>query len=237
MIGIIVALPEELATLTTKKMVRGQCAFVANNVMVICSGVGRDNAIKAANVLIAKGAKGLISWGCAGALARDLKAGDLLFPEKIIPAKGDSLRVSEHWLAHIKKNLPVIHRSVSLVESLAIIETSEKKKKLHQQTQAVAVDMESAAIVETAEKAGLKSLVIRTISDPVTLNFPPAVSYALNSDGEIMLAKLLRYLLTHPQQIPALMKLGLNFKAAKNKLKAVAVHLDTIVGFDLNTTT
>jgi hypothetical protein len=32
--GIVVALPEELATLTSKKMAKGRCVFMAENVIV-----------------------------------------------------------------------------------------------------------------------------------------------------------------------------------------------------------
>lgn len=234
-IGIIVAMPEELTTLTTKKIAKGQCEFIDKTVIVTCSGIGRDNATKAAELLISKGVKGLISWGCAGALALDLKPGALLFPEKILMTTGQTVNPTQNWLAHIKKNLPIVHRSVSLVESLTLIETCEDKKSLYQQTEAVAVDMESAAIVQAAEKAGIASLVIRTIADSVTLNLPSAFSDSLNKEGEIVLTRLLRYLVAHPQQLPALIKLKLHFNAAKNKLKAVAEHLDVIAGFDSNT--
>ncbi len=235
MIGIIVALAEELSTLTPKKIRKGECGYISENIIVIYSGAGRDNAVKSAKILIEKGATALISWGCAGALGLDLKAGDLLFPEKVITANGKILKITEKWLTHIKKNLPIIHRSVILVESLTPIATSEDKRRLHQQTQAIAVDMESAAIIETAQEFSIKSLVIRAIVDPVSLDLPSAINYALNTEGEIVLSKLLTYLLIHPQQLPSLIKLGLNFSTAKNKLKAVAKHLDTIVGFDLNT--
>ena len=235
MIGIIVALTEELSTLTSKKMVKGECEYISKDIIVIYSGVGRDNAKKSAKILIEKGVTALISWGCAGALGLELRPGDLLFPEKVLTASGQTLKITENWLAHIKKNLPIVHRSVVLVESLTPIVTSEGKKRLHQQTQAIAVDMESAAIIETAQEFAIKSLVIRTIVDPVSLNLPPAVNHALNTEGEVILSKLLTHLLIHPQQLPSLIKLGLNFRAAKNKLKAVAKHLDTIVGFDLNT--
>ena len=235
MIGIIVALVEELSTLTSKKMAKGECEYISKDIIIIYSGAGRDNATKSAKILIEKGATALISWGCAGALGLELRAGDLIFPEKILTARGQTLKITESWLAHVKKNLPIIHRSVILVESLTPIATSEDKKKLHQQTQAIAVDMESAAIIETAQKFSVKSLVIRTIVDPVSLNLPPAINHALNTEGEIVLSRLLTHLLTHPQQLPSLIKLGLNFKTAKNKLKAVAKHLDTIGGFNLNT--
>jgi hopanoid-associated phosphorylase len=235
MIGIIVALAEELSTLTSKKIVKGEYGYISENIIVIYSGAGRDNAAKSAKILIEKGATALISWGCAGALALELRPGDLLFPEKVVTASGQTLKITENWLTHIKKNLPIIHRSVVLVESLTPIVTSEGKKRLHQQTQAIAVDMESAAIIEIAEEFAVKSLVIRTIVDPVNLNLPPAINHALNTEGEIVLSKLLTHLLICPQQLPSLIKLGLNFSTAKNKLKAVAKHLDTIVGFDLNT--
>ena len=231
LIGIIVALPEELSTLTAQKLVRGQSLFIQDDLVIIYSGTGRDNAIKAVNKLIAKGVKGLISWGCAGALVPNLASGTLLFPEKIITATGETLNVSENWLTHVKKNLPIVHRSVILVESLHLIESPEAKHQLHEKTQAVAVDMESAAIVQAAQTAGLDSLVIRTISDSVNIQLPSIISKSMNINGEVERDKLLRLLLTHPQQLPALIKVGFHFQAAKNKLKAVSQHLDTIVGF------
>ncbi|MCK4493946.1 MAG: hypothetical protein KAU26_07805, partial [Methylococcales bacterium] len=155
----------------------------------------------------------------------------LLFPEKIMTATGDNLSVSENWLTHVKKNLPIIHRSVTLIESLHLIESPEVKQQLHEKTQAVAVDMESAAIVQAAQTAGLYCLVIRTISDSAHLRLPSIISKSMNTDGEVDQSKLLRLLLTHPQQLLALIKVGFHFQAAKNKLKAVSQHLDTIVGF------
>ncbi|MCK5899067.1 MAG: phosphorylase [Methylococcales bacterium] len=231
LIGIIVALPEELSTLTPKKLMRGQSLFINEDLVIMYSGTGRENAITAANKLISKGVKGLISWGCAGALAPNLASGTLLFPETIITATGETLNVSENWLTHVKKNLPIVHRSVILVESLSLIESPEEKQQLHEKNQAVAVDMESAAIVQAAQTAGIYSLVIRTISDSVDIQLPSIISKSMNAEGEVQQDKLLRLLLTHPQQLPALIKVGFHFQAAKNKLKAVSQHLDTIVNF------
>ncbi len=64
-IGIVVALPEELPTLALKKIPPS----VLNSVLVICSGAGAENARKAAETLISNGATHLISWGCAAALS------------------------------------------------------------------------------------------------------------------------------------------------------------------------
>ena len=70
--GIIVALPEELTTLTTKKIAKGSFLYITENILVIYSGAGSVNAATAANLLIANGATRLISWGCAAALAMTL---------------------------------------------------------------------------------------------------------------------------------------------------------------------
>lgn len=234
-VGIVVALPEELGTLTAKKIAKGQCDFIADDIVVACSGAGRDNAVKAASLLLEKGADTLISWGCAGALSAVLNPGDLLLPETLLTDTGEMLLCDESLLSCIKKNLPLECHSGILAESLAIIGQADDKKKLHLNTQAVAVDMESAAVIETAQKAGRAAIVIRAIADPATMSLPQAVTHALNDEGEVVLTRLLSFLLTHPGQIPALIRLGMHFSAAKNKLKAVATHLDTIVGFDSHT--
>jgi adenosylhomocysteine nucleosidase len=66
------------------------------------------------------------------------------------------------------------------------------------------------------------------------MSLPKAVSYALNDQGDVVLPRLLWFLLTHPQELPSLISLGLHFKSAKNKLKSVSEYLDTICGFEQN---
>ena len=82
--GIVVALPEELASLTSKRIDKGHCVFIADKLLVVYSGVGADNAAKAAELLINKGASQLISWGCAAALAPAIKSGDLVIADRLI---------------------------------------------------------------------------------------------------------------------------------------------------------
>ncbi|HHA18838.1 MAG TPA: phosphorylase, partial [Methylophaga sp.] len=114
---------------------------------------------------------------------------------------------------------------------------SEEKKAIYKQTRAIALDMESVAVARIAIQNNLPVLAIRCIADPATMNLPKAVSYALNNQGDVVLAKLLWFLLTHPNELPGLIKLGLHFNTAKNKLKLVAGHLDIIDGFEQNTAT
>ena len=231
--GIVVALPEELATLTSKKMAKGRCVFMAENVIVACSGAGHANAEAAAELLIAEGATRLISWGCAGALSAALKPGDLILADKLIDAGNNEMAVNANWLDHAKKSLAhvVAVQTGDLAESVSLISTGKDKRELHANTGAVAVDMESSAVAKAARQNTLPFLSIRAIADPVTMDLPRAIDYSLNDQGDVMLGKLLLFLFLHPAELPGLIKLGLHFNAAKKTLKLVAKQLDTVIHF------
>lgn len=231
--GIVVALPEEIGTLTKQKIKKGDCVFLNKKTLVAFSGAGPENAKNASQLLIKKGAKRLISWGCAAALKTNLKPGDLILPQTLHSESKQQFSLTSPWFQRTLEQLSALNPNTgSLVESSSIVTKSSDKKSLHQQTRAIALDMESVAIARIAIRNNLPALVIRCIADPVTMDLPKAISYALNAQGDIVLPKLLWFLLTHPKELPSLIKLGLHFSAAKNKLKLVAEHLDTMSGFD-----
>jgi hypothetical protein len=116
----------------------------------------------------------------------------------------------------------------SLVESSKIIASSQQKNALHERTLACALDMESFACADIARQASLPFIAIRAIADPVDMDLPRAITQAMDKDGKLVLSKLLLSILIHPTQIPGLIKLGSHFRVAKNKLKLVAKHLDSI---------
>lgn len=239
--GIVVALPEELSTLTAKKIAKGEVIFISEKILVAFSGAGPINATTAAELLVAKGAKKLISWGCAGALTQQLKSGDLVLADNLLDAEGCitiSEGISMDWHAntfqHLSANLTV-HAGL-LVESIQIVSTSTDKQILHHQTGAIAVDMESIAIAKIASKHKHPYLVIRSIVDPVSLDLPPAISKSLNSQGDVVLRLLLLYILRHPAEIPALIKLGRHFNAATKTLKVIAKQLDYLVNHPCEST-
>jgi len=231
--GIVVALPEEVATLTSKKIAKGRCVFMAENVIVAYSGAGPVNAEAAAELLIAEGATRLISWGCAAALSAALKPGDLILADKLIDAGNSEIAVTADWLDHTKKSLAdvVAVQSGHLAESLNLVSTGKDKRQLHANTGAVAVDMESSAVAKAARQKSLPFLAIRAIADPVTMDLPRAIGYSLNGQGDVMMGKLLLFLFLHPTELPGLIKLGLHFNAAKKTLKLVAKQLDTVINF------
>ncbi len=233
--GIVVALPEELASLTSKRIDKGHCVFIADKLLVVYSGVGADNAAKAAELLINKGASQLISWGCAAALAPAIKSGDLVIADRLIDVNDLEITINEQWFEFAKKTLSadpaIVLHTGCLTESANIISSSYEKQHLHLITEAIALDMESIAVAKAAHQKKLPFLSVRAIVDPVEMDLPRAIAYAANAEGDIILSRLLLFLALHPSELPRLIRLGRYFNAAKLTLRRVAKDLSGLTQF------
>jgi adenosylhomocysteine nucleosidase len=235
--GIVVALPEELSTLTSKKLEKGCVQALTDKILVIYSGAGVENAHTASELLITQGANRLISWGCAAALDGELRSGDLMLANACVDADHVAIDLNnEAWLVNVKnclsKHSDMCIHTGKLAESKSIVASSNDKAKIAEATDAIALDMESVAIAKVAQAHGLPFLSIRAIADPVNMDLPKAVSHALNEQGIVILGKLMTYLLWYPTELPSLIRLGLHFYAAKNTLKRVAKDIDAITRFN-----
>jgi len=228
--GILVALPEELRTLTKTKIKQGECVTVAKNTIITLSGSGPENARIAAQLLIDQDAKQLISWGCAGALAPHLKSGDLVIPESIRTQDNNLITTHTQWSKKIIANLAssIKYYTGTLLESDSVVALADTKNELHQSTHALAVDMESGAVACLAQQAQIPFIALRSIVDPANLDLPQAINHAMTEYGLVSIPKLLLYLCAHPNEIPRLIKLGLNFNAANKTLKQLAHQLPLI---------
>lgn len=237
--GIVIALPQELETLTTLKIAKGSTIALSKNLLLAYSGAGAENAQTAANLLIKQGAARLISWGCAAALSPGLSSGDLVLADAVISAEGENIALDSSWYKQVKTTLEKVSLKVSLeckpgfalrtgelLESKVLVAKSMDKQALYQQTHAVALDMESVSIAKVAQQQDIPFLAIRAIADPVSMDLPDAVSYALNDKGDVQLFKLLTFLCLHPNELSGLITLGKQFSAAKRTLKTVASALE-----------
>jgi hypothetical protein len=157
--------------------------------------------------------------------------------DTLIDAEGETIVVAD-WHQHVKALLLeykprfVLHCG-SLLESKTLVSTSREKQQLHQQTNAVALDMESVAVAKVAQAHALPFLAIRAIADPVTMDLPKAIGHALNAQGDVELGKLLKFLLWHPSELKGLITLGQHFNAAKRTLKLVAKELEHLLTTEL----
>ena len=109
-----------------------------------------------------------------------------------------------------------------LVQSAEIAATPKQKMELFHKTGAVAVDMESDAIGQAANTAGVPFLIIRAIVDPQSTSIPSCSVQAADEYGKINLRTLLSGLRSQPAELASLLRLAWNFHVALVSLRRVA---------------
>lgn len=188
-----------------------------------------DRLERALEPVLARGASGVMSFGTAGGLAPDLMPGALVVADAI---DGPFGRVSTDtaWRERI---LYALQASLSakrvvcgpMAAVAAPVVTRRQKEALHDATGALAVDMESHIAAAHAGARGLPFAVCRAIVDPAWRTLPPAATAGLREDGTTALAPILRELARAPRQLPSMIRLALDARAARASLVAARAGL------------
>jgi adenosylhomocysteine nucleosidase len=187
---------------------------------VAVSGARPDVAERQAARLAEGGATALLSIGLAGALAPGLRPGDLLVPEAILAA---GTRYPADAALGSRLGFPL--QPTALAGADTVIASPAGKARLHQQTGAAAVDMESHRVARVAAARSLPFLAIRIIADPAGRAIPSAADGAVRADGSVDVLKTLIRLAIRPWQLPALITLGRDSAKAHAQLEDVGRSL------------
>lgn len=225
--GIIVALSPECQSLSRKIPASDTC-FARDPYTLICiSGIGRENARRAARLLAEHGAQGLLSWGCAGALTPSLQPGDLCIPLRIVGPDGSIHEARTDWHHRVVLALSgsTVTHTENLVTSTRLMPDAAAKQALGTQQNAIAVDMESAAVAVCAAEWNLPFLAVRSIADTASMSLPPSVLPATDDAGTVRLSRLLKLAWRHPGEWHDLWQLGRSFRAAMRTLRAASDRL------------
>jgi adenosylhomocysteine nucleosidase len=177
--------------------------------------VGAGNSQRLARLLdeaLAQGAKGVISFGIAGGVARGLPAGSLVIGEAVVAAE-ERFPVDLRWRDRLAERLPWARvASVAGIERPAADRAA--KQSFHAATGVVAVDMESHVAARAAAGRGLPFALLRAVADPAERDLPPAALAPLSPDGTPDLRSILVSLARRPAQLPALVGLAFDARAA-----------------------
>ena len=174
-----------------------------------------DGATAAALKLIAGGATGLISFGLAGGLDPALRPGVVVVPRTVL-SNGERF-VADTALATAFGGLT----DHTLLAGSAIAASAADKRALFAATGACAIDLESGSVAEAARRSDVPFAVVRAICDPAERDLPPAALIALDAAGVIGISRVLRSVLTHPGQMPALLALARDAALARRALLAL----------------
>jgi hypothetical protein len=160
----------------------------------------------------------VISAGVCGALAPELRSGDLVLPESVIGPAAERLNVTPTAYARAAGLAPAA-RPGTLVTSRDVVATAPAKLALHVRTGAVAVDMESSVILTFAAGAGCPTLVVRGVSDAAGESVPAELIGLVTEAGKLRTARALALSVTRPHVLPRALALR---HATQRALAAVA---------------
>jgi len=185
------------------------------------SGVGAENAQRAANELIQKGVSRLLSFGFAGALNPEFNAGTIVIPDTVITRDNNSFNLSSEWRDAITSRLreSIRFKTGVLLETRTIAMNPKEKRRLLNSFGADYIDMESGSLAAVALQAEIPYLVLRAISDEANDTLPGFVKHFAQPGYDWKNIPI--DLLKHPGNLRYLPKLIHNFRRAHNNLTRV----------------
>jgi purine-nucleoside phosphorylase len=173
---------------------------------MVANGPGSNLVEEALSEKIMFGAKresvdGIVSTGLCGALDPALRLGDVV--------------VSGN--AHIEAHAPFVRGAVHTVDHVAV--TAAQKRTLRNQTGAIAVDMESAAVERKAAEWNVPYLCIRAVSDRAGDTLPLDFNCYRNARGDFSRMRIALAAIARPFTVmPQLMEFDRNCRRAVDAL-------------------
>jgi|SRR5579863_9624910 adenosylhomocysteine nucleosidase len=191
----------------------------APGVQVVCRTAGSElEAI--ADSAVRQGYRGMISFGVAGGLASQLRAGDWIVASSI--REEHTVRQTDAvWSRKLLGMIDgAIHAPIVGVDSP--IAEPAKKRELYRATGAAAVDMESHVVARVAAKHKLAFAALRVVVDPAHRAVPPAALIDMRPDGRPNVSAMLREVMTRPLQLSPLARIAVDAftaRAAMNRVR------------------
>ncbi len=224
-IAITFALPTESSELRRQLCeTRDEGDFIlgkidGHTVAIAHTGVGAQHGSAQLEALLHRTRpRAVISSGFAGAVASDLRVGDLIFAKNF--SDRELLMAAQRILS---ERTP---RTVKLFTSTSIVDSLSERNQVAGASGAAAVDMETGSIFEICKGHGIPLLSVRAISDTPTepLPAPPGVLFDIQNQ-RTSYRRLVSYLVAHPTAIPRLIRFGREINGVRAKLTEAIVIL------------
>jgi hopanoid-associated phosphorylase len=178
----------------------------ASGVTVFACGGKVELQAQAIKRAVFSGAAAIVSFGIAGGLNSRLTAGDWVVANGVI--SGDRyIETDIEWSSRLARLLRAAELGDIATVAVPVLHPMNKRR-LHRDTGAIAVDMESFQAAALAEELGVPFAAVRVIADPAHREIPSAARMGLRSDGTVAIAPILYSLLRKPSQLPSLFRIA-----------------------------
>ncbi len=171
-------------------VVRRAVTHAGAPVRVLETGVGPRAAARAADDAIAAGRFGTaLITGLCGLLSPAFTVGDALVYREIRTPSGEPLALDGDFARTVAERISHPQTGIRALASDDVVISAERKRDLGRRFGVEAVDMESHALTERLQRAGVSVAVVRVASDGVDDDLPE-LDRALNGSGGIDAAAL-----------------------------------------------
>jgi adenosylhomocysteine nucleosidase len=251
MIAVLCAIRQELSPLVTcmnvhEKFDIDEVLFIRGDLnglplVLVQGGVGRKNAVKAANgILESTNVDLLISAGVAGGIRHGLNVGDLVVAESVGHSNqcdfdGEELQLESDYVCNkevfqlarqLSKGMDTKFHFGSLLTVDKVISSASTKKRIGEQNSFLAVEMESAAVAEVAYRKGVKFAAIRSISDDIDDDLHLDYDRIMSDEGKVKVTSIALEILRNPQKLSLLRRLN---KQTKTAAKSLALFMSELI--------
>jgi len=221
-LGVVCALRSEARHLGRSVSNHAGLGTLPDGTLIAVTGMGPEAAAAGTAALIGAGAGALMSFGMAGGVDPQLPAGCLFLPAELASPEGVRLACDPLWHDELRRVLSGAVTEGLLATVRAPLSTAAAKAAVRQATGARAVDMESSAVAQLAQRHALPFVAVRVIIDDAQAELPDAIAAATGADGQVAAWKVASHLLRHPGELAALLRLARAYSAANATLAAVA---------------
>lgn len=184
----------------------------SSGVKAVAGGGNAARLEALAKQAIKDGAGALISYGIAAGLEPNMTPGMCAVAGEVVH-EGKSYATNADWSVAIKQAVGVAEL-VTIAGVDHVLQSQAEKSALHAKCGAVAADMESHIVARLAAEHGLPFAVLRAIADPVSRAIPAAALAGMGTDGHVKIGAVLLSLAGNPAQLPALLHLAADTRAA-----------------------
>jgi adenosylhomocysteine nucleosidase len=169
-------------------------------ILLVRAGIGREAMDRATRYLAERyRPRFCLHIGYCGGADPSLQAGDMVIANPVVDsATGEKFEPPSSAIdlaETLLSEMGIRHRSAGLVTVDEIAREPFDKAFLGTQHEAVAIDMESAALARACSAAGIPYVVVRAVLDPLDYEFPDldgAVDESGKTDGVALASRLIR---------------------------------------------
>ena len=186
-------------------------------------GLGPERAALGTHALIdGHSPKWIVSAGFSGGLHSNLKVGQIVVADALRDAAGKELKIDLKMTSdpsrglHVGKLLTIDH----------VAKTAAEKKRLGEETGALAVDMESATVAAVCRERKVRFMAVRVVSDDVDHDVPDEALTILSEKGAVQVGAAVAALLKRPGAAKDLWSLR---AAAQESADQLATFLEGII--------